>query len=344
MIRAVLLASGLVLLGPGDNLAGPGAAPPSEVRAVATLDSLYALEKYAEVVSRARRLLATGQVGPAREWQVLERLGLSLHRLGRSAEAIPFLERAVRLAPAASSVHLNLGTALMALGHRGRAFSEFQEAVDLEPQNWRARLDFGLALLLFDLTDLARTHLETANLLCSGCLEVARALARLYLQEEDFARAVAPLARLYEVDPTAEVRQNLALAYFQCDEYERVHQLLLPGWYAELSGQERLLVLEADRVLRAPDRARELARSLPDGYGEQRDPLFWGLVSLICLEADLCEEGLAAVDLAIYLAPENATFRNNRVVLLTRLNRHEEAQQEWERVLELEPGLAENEH
>ena len=67
----------------------------------------------------------------------------------------------------------------------------------------------------------------------------------------------------------------------------------------------------------------------------------WGKVSYNLLLANLNEASLRAVDRAIIFAPDNVVFRNNRVVLLTRLGRHDEAKEEWNRVLELDPGLKE---
>ena len=70
---------------------------------------------------------------------------------------------------------------------------------------------------------------------------------------------------------------------------------------------------------------------------------FWGRVSLNLLETGQYQEGLEAADKAISLDPENVVYRNNRVVLLLKLGRRQEADREWEEVLRLDPSLANKE-
>ncbi len=48
---------------------------------------------------------------------------------------------------------------------------------------------------------------------------------------------------------------------------------------------------------------------------------------------------LVAADRAVTLAPDNVVYRNNRVVLLIQLGRQDEAAQEWEKVLALDPSM-----
>ncbi len=97
----------------------------------------------------------------------------------------------------------------------------------------------------------------------------------------------------------------------------------------------------------APTRSRAYARlwsrrGPPAAVAD--DPLFWGRVALNLLKGGDYADGLAAADRAVALAPENAVYRNNRVVLLLKLGRRDEAAAEWERVLELDPSLKEQAH
>jgi len=48
---------------------------------------------------------------------------------------------------------------------------------------------------------------------------------------------------------------------------------------------------------------------------------------------------LEAADRAISLADRNVVYRNNRVVLLLKLGRKQEAAREWDEVLRLDPSL-----
>ena len=324
------------LLSPG--LAAPPLGEEEVVLEITTIDHLLARQQWEEAAKRARRLLENS-TGSYYNWQIQERLGLALYGAGQAGEAIPHFEAAVRAAPHEPSPHLNLATALMAMGKRGRAFAEYQEAVDLDPDSWRAHLDFGQALLEFGMLEEAGRHLQGAAQGCSDCLEVDRALARWHLLAGDNDAAIPLLEKLYNAEPTATVRQNLATAYKDTGRHQALYRLLLPLWPHDLSSPEHGMVLEIDRAEGRSVRACEMARDLRAGEPIQGSAVFWGLVSLICLEADHLEDALTAADQAIAIDPRNATYRNNRVVVLTRLGRQAEAEQEWQRVLELAPEL-----
>jgi hypothetical protein len=89
-------------------------------------------------------------------------------------------------------------------------------------------------------------------------------------------------------------------------------------------------------LLEDADPAFELSASA------MNDSLFWGQASHNLMIGGLDTPALVAVEKAIGLAPKNVVFRNNRVVLLQRLNRNEEALREWETVLTLDPSLKGN--
>ena len=305
---------------------------------LATVDSLLALGETEAAFARAQRLQRRHGRSVIYGWQIQERLGLSLLRMGRAEEAVPHLEAAIGLAPEAPSPHQNLGAALMALGRRGRALTEFEEALGLAPENWRLHLDFGQNLLVLGLRAQALERLEEADRLCGGCPEAARALAMLHLAAGDHERAIPHLERLLAAEGSPRVRRLLADAALQGGRPERVQQLLAPLWPGELNREEVALLLAADRATGESARARDMARH-PEIWTGLADAALWGQAGMLCLEEGLDAEGLAAFDRAIALDPLNAVFRNNRVVLLTRLGREEEARREWDRVLELAPGL-----
>jgi Flp pilus assembly protein TadD len=60
-------------------------------------------------------------------------VGAELIRVGRSAEAIPLLQEAVRIAPGDATAHYDLGIAFERTGNRDQAVVEFREAVRLMP-------------------------------------------------------------------------------------------------------------------------------------------------------------------------------------------------------------------
>ena len=119
-----------------------------------------------------------------------------------------------------------------------------------------------------------------------------------------------------------------------------------------LSAGEWNLAVEAEGRLKEADWSLACAGNLTDPtavvtrYGPLADglltePGFWGRVSLNLLEAGHFSEGLVAADQAVALDEQNAVYRNNRVVLLLKLGRDEEASREWEEALRLDPSLKE---
>jgi Flp pilus assembly protein TadD len=96
-------------------------------------------------------------------------LGVSLHRLGRRAEAMPFLMDAVRLDPAYAMGHESLGVALGDAGRLAEAEAHFRRAIELDPK--LAEPWFDLGTIRFD----ARRYAEAAPY-----FEKAIALRRVY--------------------------------------------------------------------------------------------------------------------------------------------------------------------
>ena len=310
----------------------------ASVAAIAVIDSLLEARQWDAALTQAQALLVAGDLAP-HAWLLQERVGLAWQGKGEFTTAISHFERAIALAPGKSSPHQNLAATLMAVGHRGRAFAEYQQAVALDPGNWRARLDYGQALLEFRLLADAREQLLAVREACGECPESDRALARFHLQAEEYASAVSYLERLYLADRDSVLRVNLATAYWQCRADTQLVALLQPYWPDDLSRAEINMILEADRKLGSAARAQEAVRSWQEGTSISADPVFWGIVSLTCLETGRFDEALVAADRAIQLDPLNVTYRNNRVVILTRLGRQAEAEAEWAQVLELAPHL-----
>jgi hypothetical protein len=118
-----------------------------------------------------------------------------------------------------------------------------------------------------------------------------------------------------------------------------------------LSAEEMILVVESEGRLAESERSLACVRALTDPAsfpgGLPSDLLtdhgFWGRVSLNLLESDHLQAGLEAADRAISIDGGNVVYRNNRVVLLLRLDRPQEAAREWEEVLRLDPSLAKEE-
>lgn len=314
---------------------------------LALVDSLLEVGQAAEAVVEARRLSSQFATDPLYGWQVEGRLGLALLRAGYPAEALPYLEAIVRRSPNDHVTHRNFASALMATGKKGRALTEFRLAVELAPGNYETRMDYGRALAEFRDVREARTQFEVARTLCPECPEADISLAALLLEARRFDAAVEPLGRIMEREPTAWARRGMVQALAGAGRDRDLLDFLDARALNGLSAEEMNLSISAEGHLGEASRSLACLRALSDPTacpgglddGLLTDHGFWGRVSLNLLESGKFHEGLEAADMAISLDAENAVYRNNRVVLLLKLDRQEEAASEWEEVLRLDPSL-----
>ena len=318
---------------------------------LAKVDSLLAEGQAEAAILEARRLFRKLGNDPLYGWQIEGRLGLALLRGGDPGQALPHLETVMRHNPNDHVAHRNLATALVALGKKGRALTEFSLVVELAPRDFEARLEYGQFLAEFHDVQASRTQLEIARKLCPDCLEADLALAGVLLGAGEFSAAVEPLRKLMSRDPSPWTRRNLGLALAgagrDVDLLEFLDGLAPEG----LTAAETYLSVETEGRLNQSHRslvwllALSEPKAPPQGLAEEllTDHGFWGRVSLNLLEDGHFIEGLEAADRAISLDPENAVYRNNRVVLLLKLGREDEAAVEWENVLRLDPSLEKKE-
>ena len=318
-------------------------------RAVAEVDSLLNLQLHDEAVASAQKLYSSYNENPYWGNQVENRLAIALLRHGDYESALPLLENQVVSKQGDAMAHRNLGACLVGLGRRGRALSEYQQVVELEPRDGMAHLEYGQLMLDFRMYKDAFEEIQTASHLCGQCLEVQPALAQYYFAVKKPALAVEPLTKIWQETGNAVARRNLLKAFLESGQDRAVLDLLLVDapvvlpldeWQQLLAAEGRLGETENSLLvvsyLQEPNNdGQPLAQVMEDSY-------IWGQTSHNLMIAGLNTSALVAVDKAIGLAPGNVVYRNNRVVLLQRLNRYKEAEIEWEKVLTLDPSLKGN--
>ncbi len=314
---------------------------------LAQVDSLLTAGQTHEAVTVALGLQEQLETDPLYGWQIEGRLGLALLCDGRPAQALPHLEAVMRRDPNDPVAHRNFANALLATGKKGRALTEFNLAVELAPDDYAARLEYGQVLAEFADVRGSRKQLETARSLCPVCLEPDLALAGLFLKARQFEAALEPLRRINEREPTPWSRLSLAQASAGAGRDRELLEFLDGFKVMEMSAQEMNLIVQAEGRLGEAERTLVFLQefSRPDDPADDlnqellMDHGFWGRISLNLLETGHYLEGLQAADKAIGLDPKNVVYRNNRVVLLLKLDRQDEAAREWEKVLRLDPTL-----
>ena len=81
-----------------------------------------------------------------RDPDALQILSMLLTQAGQADQAIPFLNRAVKIAPGVPAYRFNQGKALAASGRQQEAADAYREALRLDPAYFRAWSDLALAL------------------------------------------------------------------------------------------------------------------------------------------------------------------------------------------------------
>ena len=176
-------------------------------------------------------------------------------------------------------------------------------------------------------------------------------LAGILLEAGEFDAAVEPLCRILEREPTPWARWSFTQALAGAGRDRELLDFLDAQALSGLSAKEMKLAVEAEGRLGEADRSLACLRALADPAsfpGDLDEALltdhgFWGRVSLNLLESGHYSQGLEAADRAIDLDAGNVVYRNNRVVLLLKLGRRDEAAREWEEVLLLDPTLEKKE-
>ena len=144
------------------------------------------------------------------------KLGLTLLRDGRHADAVPYFRRAVALRPGSlwnAKVRVNLGNALSALGHTAEAEAEYREAVHLDPSLAEGYYNLGMCLIDQGRPEESVPYLKASLRGLGGRPEphqnLGMVLGRLsrYVEAEFHLREAV---RLAPDDP--DIRYNLGLA------------------------------------------------------------------------------------------------------------------------------------
>jgi len=274
------------------------------------------------------------------------RLAIALLRTDQPLDALPFLENWVRDHPNEAQGHQNLGACLVALGRKGRALSEYQQVVELDPDNPNARLEYGQVLLDFRIYRDAHQEILTAASLCGDCLEVQPLLAQYFEAVNQPAKAAASWRILWLETGNPVARRNLLKALLDSGQDQAALELLLEKPVVDLPGDELQQMVAAEGRLGTSEQSLifvnflildPFSSDIPPSVVD--DPVFWGQISHNLLLSGHHQAALAAVDRAVALSPQNVVFLNNRVVLLQKLGRQEDARRAWDEVLILDPSL-----
>ena len=142
--------------------------------------------------------------------ETLNSFGNVLNRLGRAAEARPLLERAIQLQPRFANAHNTLGVTFMALRDAAAGEAAFRRALEIEPGLTVARVNLGWALANSGRVAEARALLEEARREQPDNAEAEFKLGLVYAMSQRLGDAASHVRRAVELQPgNADMRHVL---------------------------------------------------------------------------------------------------------------------------------------
>ena len=131
--------------------------------ALALLATLWVLSwRQSRMYTDSERLYLTTIDRNPKCWMAHNNLAEALSASGRTSEAIPHYEEALRLNPKMADIHSNLGVALAATGRVPESIAHFQEALRQQPKLVEARTNLGIALCRLDRISEGIEHFQEA--------------------------------------------------------------------------------------------------------------------------------------------------------------------------------------
>ncbi len=188
---------------------------PSSAEALYGLGSVYLkLEKIREARESFERAIKLRVSYPDTLPNAWNNLGLLATREGRTADAIPYFEEALRLSPDHLVALENLGNAYRQQKRWNEARKVLERAVAVGPQDPEANYSLGMVFAQLDDSDRAYEYLQKALKLRSAYPEALNNLGVLYLRTRRRDEAVASFEECIRVAPAFDQSYlNLARVY-----------------------------------------------------------------------------------------------------------------------------------
>lgn len=212
-------------------------------------------------------------LGEARAW-----LAEAVQQLGRTEEALPLLEEAVRDSPDSAPVQALFGLYWQRQGVHGQAIDYLRTAVLLDPNNTVWRMSLAQSYEKIGDLNMALAYYQSAADLDQTNAELARALAVFCLQNDVYLNEVAlPAAvRAQRLEPqnpdSLDVLARLMAALGSLEAAEKYQRdaIALNPQVAAYHYHLALVLLQQNDTLQAYDALQETVRLDPDGeFGEQ---------------------------------------------------------------------------
>ena len=196
---------------------------------------------------------------------VRNNLGVTLLRMGKSAEAVDHFQEALRIKADYADAHFNLGIALFQLGQVPAAIEQYEEALRLKPGLADAHNNLGAVLFQQGKAAEAIGHYEQALRLKPRYAEAHYNLGNAIFRQGKVAEAIDHYQQAVQIKPNyADAHRNLAVALFE--------QGKVPEAVGHLERALRLKPEDADAHYNLGKALLQLGR-LPEAIGQYEQVL-----------------------------------------------------------------------
>jgi tetratricopeptide (TPR) repeat protein len=176
----------------------------------------------------AEKAFAEATAHDPKDMESVQMRGLTLYRLGRPADAIPFLERVRQWTPNANAdANYVLGLCYLNSQRLDEARSAFANQFGVSPNSGSAYLVMGEMLMRANLPEAAAASARKALQLTPGIPLAHFLLGEFDLFKSEVAEALQEFEREREINPAnPAVYDRLGDAYTRAGQYERAQEVL----------------------------------------------------------------------------------------------------------------------
>ena len=305
-------------------------------RELDTLLAVFREGRYAEAVTLARTMTEHFPQH-AFGWKTL---GVVYMQLGRCADALEPMKKAVALSPGDLEAHYNLGVTLQELDRLQEAESSYRRALRIDPHYADALCNLGVILRNLG-------HLEEAEKNLQKAVRVkpdyAEAHSNLGVTRQELGRldeAAVSYQRALEIQPdNAMAHNNLGITLQKLgrtDEAETSYRqaLEIKPDYAEAHSNLGNLLQEMNRLDEAEASFSYALRINPD------DAKIHNNLGIVLQELGRLKEADAHFQMALQINPNDASIHDNRSNLLCHMGRLNEAETSYRKALLIAPDNA----
>ena len=186
-----------------------------------TYISFYILKKDSSWLAKASEAANRGRMLNDSLPQVHITLGNVYSIVGKHAEAIAELKRAIVLAPNSDEAYRRLGRVYMSTGNKDLAIQSFQKAVDCNPYYWPNYNLLGAVYVQYGDLERALKTFQRVTELVPGDSVGWTNVGAVYLQLGQWHDSISALQKASKLKPATEVYSNLGTAFFYLGDYKQ---------------------------------------------------------------------------------------------------------------------------